>query len=75
MEELRKEKEKELEAEREKVLLDYEKEKEFQLNMELLKTKKQLLEEAGLSAKKSVGDSAKDQKQEMFKKRYERLKG
>ncbi len=69
MEELRKEKEKELDSEREKVLLDYEKEREFQLNMELLKTKKQLLEEASLSAKKSVGDSAKEQKQEMLRKK------
>ncbi len=73
MEELRKKKEEELEAEREKTLLDYEKEKEFQLNMELLKTKKELLEEAASSAKKSVGDSAKEQKQEMLRKKVKEV--
>ncbi len=75
MEELRKDKEKELDSEREKVLLDYEKEKEFQLNMELLKTKKQLLEEASLAAKKSVGDSAKEQKHEMLRKKVQEVEG
>ena len=69
VEELKKEKEEELEKERKKILADYEKEKEFQLKMELLEMKRNILEDAASSVKKEIEKIDLSRKKEIFRKK------
>ncbi len=74
IQDVKKEKEEKIEKEKERSLEDYEKEKEFLLNMDLLKTKKDLLEEAVNACKEDIGKFSLAEKKKLLKKKVESIK-
>jgi len=72
---LRDKKEKDLSEEKEKILTNYEKEKDFEMGMEVLTFKKEIMKKAISKIKEIAKDLSVHQKKEIFRKKIEEIKG